>query len=214
MPRRIVPIVPIVAVLIAGLAAGSLVGPGGVGLSAAQEGSPAATAASCPTASHEENEELVRRLFEEGWGQGNLQVVDEVVAEDVIVHRAPATAGSIPPTTFATPGPVAYAEAIQVLRTDFPDLRVTVEDVIADGDMVAMRTTIAGTQADPIDNLGVPNTGRPMAREVWVFARVACGKVAELWVLVDNLTMLRQLGIITDEELHNAGTPTVATPVP
>jgi predicted ester cyclase len=77
-----------------------------------------------------------------------------------------------------------------------------------------MRTTFAGTQADPIENLGAPNTGRPMAREVWVFARVACGQVAEVWVLVDNLTMLRQLGIISDEELRDAGTPTVATPAP
>jgi len=210
MPRRIV---PIVTVLLAALTAGSLVSPGSLVLSAAQEGSPAATM-SCPTTSDEENEALVSRLFEEGWGQGNLQVVDEVVANDVIVHRAPATAGSIPPATCATPGPVGYAAGIQVLRTDFPDLRVTIEDVIADGDMVAMRTTIAGTQADPIDNLGVPNTGRPMAREVWVFARVECGKVAEVWILVDNLTMLRQLGIITDEELRNSGTPTVATPVP
>jgi len=60
----------------------------------------------------------------------------------------------------------------------------------------------------------VPNTGRPMSREVWVFARAECGKVAEVWILVDNLTMLRQLGIITDEELRSVGTPTVATPVP
>src|SRR4051794_25145220 len=100
MPRRIV---FIVTVLLAALTAGSLVGPGSVVLSAAQEGSPVATPTSCPTTSDEENEALVSRLFAEGWGQGNLQVVDEVVADDVIVHRAPATAGSIPPTTFATP---------------------------------------------------------------------------------------------------------------
>jgi predicted ester cyclase len=211
MPRRIV---FIGAALLAAFTAGTLVGPGSVGLSAAQEGNPVASPTSCPTTSHEENEDLVRRLFAEGWGQGHLQVVDEVVADDVIVHRAPATAGSIPPTTFATPGPVAYAAGIEVLRTDFPDLRVAIEEVIAAGDTVAMRTTIAGTQADAIENLGAPDTGRPMAREVWVFARVACGKVAEVWVLVDNLTMLRQLGIISDEELRDAGTPTVATPTP
>ena len=93
MPRRIV---AIVAVLLAAFAAGTLVSPGSLVLSAAQEGSPAAMT-SCPTTSDEENEALVSRLFAEGWGQGNLQVVDEVVADDVIVHRAPATAGSIPP---------------------------------------------------------------------------------------------------------------------
>lgn len=207
MLRRIV---SIVAVLLTALVAGSLLGPGGQGLSAAQEASPAA--APCPATTEADNKALVQRLFEEGWGQGNMQVLDDVLAPDVIVHRGPATAGSIPVTTFATPGPEAYVKGIQALRTDFPDLRVTTEDVIAEGEMVAMRTTFAGTQADPIDNLGAPNTGRPMAREVWVFARVACGKVAEVWVLVDNLTMLRQLGVITDDELRNAGTPTVATP--
>jgi predicted ester cyclase len=209
MLRRIV---SIVLILFTALSASSLLGPGGLALSAAQEASRAAT--SCPATTAADNKALVRRLFEEGWGQGNLQVLDEVLAPDVIVHRGPATAGSSPITTFATPGPPAYADGIQVLRTDFPDLRVTIEDVIAEGEMVAMRTTFAGTQADPIDNLGAPNTGRSMAREVWVFARVACGKVAEVWVLADNLTMLRQLGIITDDELRNAGTPTVATPAP
>jgi hypothetical protein len=92
MPRRIV---TIVAVLLAALTAGGLVGPSRVALSAAQEASPAATP--CPATTDEESEAVVRRLFEEGWGQGNLQVVDEVVANDDIVHRAPATAGSIPP---------------------------------------------------------------------------------------------------------------------
>ena len=53
-----------------------------------------------------------------------------------------------------------------------------------------------------------------MEQELWAFARVVCGKLAEVWVLPDNLTMLRELGIITDEELRDAGTPTVATPVP
>jgi hypothetical protein len=53
-----------------------------------------------------------------------------------------------------------------------------------------------------------------MVRESFAFYRVACGTIAEGWVLPDNLTMLRQLGIITDEELADAGTPTVATPAP
>ena len=53
-----------------------------------------------------------------------------------------------------------------------------------------------------------------MARESLVVWRVACGQLAENWIVQDNLTMLRQLGIITDEELATVGTPTVATPTP
>jgi|SRR5689334_13276025 ketosteroid isomerase-like protein len=211
MPRRIV---PAFAVLLVALAAAIALAPSRFSPAAAGQASPAAASTPCPATTEAENEALVRREFEEGWGQGHLQVLDEVVADNLIVHRPNAASSSIPPTTFATPGPVADAEGIQVLRTDFPDLRVTVEDVIADGDMVAMRATVAGTQADPLDALGAPNTGRPMAREVWMFERVACGKIAEVWVLFDNLTMLRQLGIITDDELHTVGTPTVNTPTP
>jgi ketosteroid isomerase-like protein len=158
-------IVPISIVLLAMLVAGSPFGFSRSSPAAAHQASPAASTP-CRLTSDEENGAVVRRLFEEGWGQGNLQVLDEVMADDVIVHRAAATAGSIPATTFVTPGPVAYAEAIQVLRTDFSDLRVTIEEVIAAGEMVAMRTTFAGTQADPIENLGAPNTGRSMEREV------------------------------------------------
>jgi hypothetical protein len=53
-----------------------------------------------------------------------------------------------------------------------------------------------------------------MERESIVIYRVACGQIAENWIVQDNLTMLRQLGIITDEELRTGGTPTVATPMP
>ena len=72
----------------------------------------------------------------------------------------------------------------------------------------------SGTQDGPLPQFGAPATGRPMARESLVVWRVACGELAENWIVQDNLTMLRQLGIITDEELATAGTPTVATPTP
>jgi hypothetical protein len=58
-----------------------------------------------------------------------------------------------------------------------------------------------------------PVTGQAMERESITIYRVACGQIAENWIVQDNLTMLRQLGIITDDELADARTPTVATPV-
>jgi hypothetical protein len=58
-------------------------------------------------------------------------------------------------------------------------------------------------------------TWRPGAlRPPAAIYRIACGRLAEQWVVTDYLTMLRQLGIVTDEELATAGTPTVATPAP
>ena len=72
----------------------------------------------------------------------------------------------------------------------------------------------SGTQEGPFPQWDAPATGRPMARESLVVWRVECGQLAENWIVQDNLTMLRQLGIITDDELATAGTPTVATPEP
>ena len=62
--------------------------------------------------------------------------------------------------------------------------------------------------------MGGPATGRPMAREAAGLWRVECGQIVENWIVQDNLTMLRQLGIITDDELATVGTPTIATPEP
>jgi predicted ester cyclase len=101
-----------------------------------------------------------------------------------------------------------------VFRSDFPDLPLSIEDMVAEGDRVAVRLTSVGTQTDPLDVWNAPDTGRHMEREVWAIHRVACGRIAEEWILPDNLTLLRQLRIITDEELADAGTPTVATPAP
>jgi predicted ester cyclase len=179
---------------------------------AAQQASPAAGTA-CPVTTEEENEALVRRYQEEAWGQGNVDTIEEIVDEDFVIH-VPGVTGYLPGATSSPPNRAAMIETVQAFRTDFPDLRVTIEETIAEGDMVAMRSTFAGTQADPFDLWNAPDTGRSMEREVWTFYRVACGRMAEGWILPDNLTMLRQLGIITDDELANAGTPTVATPMP
>jgi steroid delta-isomerase-like uncharacterized protein len=211
MARRIVPIDPIVAVLLAALADSGLVGPGTVGLSAAQEASPAATP--CPATGAEENEALVSRLFEEGWGQGDMAVLEQVLADDY-VHHFPHLAGLASDVNVPVPGRADLGAAIQEWRTAFPDLQITIEDLIADGDTVAMRATLTGTQAATLPAWGAPNTRRRMEREQQGFFRIACGVIAEDWVLPDNLTLVRQLGIITGEELRDAGTPTVATPVP
>ncbi len=174
----------------------------------------AAAGTPCPTTSPEENEALVRRYREEVWGRGNFAVLDEVIADDHVLHLPPLERTNSPASAPLPRGRAALGESIRRVRADFPDLRVTVEDLVAEGDTVAARMTFAGTQRGPFDGFGAPPTGRRMEREVWAFARVACSKIAEEWVLQDQLTMLRQLGIVTDEELDDAGTPTVATPAP
>jgi predicted ester cyclase len=209
MSRRIT---PIVTVLIGVLIAGSILTPGRPDPAAAHQASPAAST-SCPATTMEENKELVRRYYEDAYGQGHLEVLDEVLADDYVLH-IPGLGGLIPAVDVPTSGQTDEAERIRELRREFPDLRVTIPDMVAERETVAIRMAFSGTQAAPLAAWDSPNTGRSMDREVWAFHRIACGRIAEGWILPDNLSMLRQLGIITDEELADAGIPTVATPVP
>jgi predicted ester cyclase len=98
--------------------------------------------------------------------------------------------------------------------TDFPDMHITIEDVVAAGDEVVVRLIWSGTQEDDLEPWGAPATGRGTSYDLVAIYRIACGRLAEQWVAADYLRMLRQLGIVTDEELATAGTPTVATPTP
>src|SRR3954453_9221809 len=82
------------------------------------------------------------------------------------------------------------------------------------GDTVITKQVWTGTQEGAFPEWGAPATGRRMTRESIVIWRVECDQIVENWIVQDNLTMLRQLGIITDEELATVGTPSVATPKP
>ena len=209
MPRRIV---SVVAVALGFLLAGSVLLPGSPAPARAFQASPAASTP-CPSTTAEENEALVRRLYDEGWNQGHVEVLDEVLA-DGYAHHVVNTSVYLPVGQVTEPGQDDLAQSMLEFRTDFPDLHFTIQDVVATADDVALRMVVTGTQADKLDAWGAPMTGRSMERPTWAFYHVTCGKIDEGWALPDNLTMLRQLGIITDDELIDADTPTVATPVP
>ena len=175
----------------------------------AQGATPASgTTSDCPATTPEENEALVRRWYEEVWNQRDMEVVDDILADDYVRYRA-----GIP---FANETGIADdLEWVEMILTEFPDVTFTVEDILADGDKVAVRTTTSGTQMGPMVDMGnAPASERQMTRENIAIWRVACGKLAEQWIVQDNLGMLRQLGVVTDDEMGDVGTPTVATPVP
>jgi len=135
------PIAPVFMVLLAALISGSILASSRPGSAAASQATPA-TGTPCPATSPEENKALVLRLYEEAYGLGRVEVLDELLADDSVV-LVPGVAGFLP--TAQT------AESIHAFRADFPNLRVTVEDVVAEGDRVAVRMTNAGTQADPLE---------------------------------------------------------------
>ncbi|MCD6034056.1 MAG: ester cyclase [Thermomicrobiales bacterium] len=173
----------------------------------AQEVSPAATPLGCPATTPEQNEDLVRRYWEVVYNEKRPERAADFLAEDFVRRNTVRPQDNAP----GTDDDVARAREN---LTDFPDLHITIEDVVAAEDEVVVRLIWSGTQDDDMEAWGAPATGRRASYDLVAIYRIACGRLAEQWVVADYLTMLRQLGIVTDEELATAATPMMATPVP
>ena len=93
----------------------------------------------------EKNKALVREFFEEAWGKGNMAAVDEFMAADYVEHPRPST---------LSPGPEGLKQLIAAYRTAFPDLKMMLDDIFAEGDRVAFRWNVSGTHLG--DWLGIP----------------------------------------------------------
>jgi steroid delta-isomerase-like uncharacterized protein len=132
----------------------------------------------------EANKALVRRFYEEVWGRGNLDVADEVFADEYERHdfRAGDPAA----------GPEGQKQIAAAFRAAFPDLTWEVDFVLADGDLVAGRWTATGTHLGAW--AGVEPTGRAMRFSGINVFRFADGKVVEIWNHRDDLGLLEQLG--------------------
>ena len=131
------------------------------------------------------NSELVRRFYEEVWDRGNVDVADEVFADDYVRHDSrPSQAG---------PGPAGQKRIAQNFRDAFPDLRFQVEMIIADGDFVAARWTAEGTNTGPWG--GQTPTGRHARFSGVNIFRFEDGKVGEIWNHRDDLGLMEQLGV-------------------
>ena len=133
----------------------------------------------------QDNTDLVRRIWEEVWNRGMLDAVDEVLAEDYV--------GYIPAMPVPVRGTEGFKQLIVSYRTAYPDLHVTVEDVIANEDRVVVRWTSRGTNSGGL--MGMPATGRKVEVPGISIFRIEDGKVAEEWEGFDTLAMMQQLGV-------------------
>jgi steroid delta-isomerase-like uncharacterized protein len=132
----------------------------------------------------EQHKRLVRRLIDEVWSRGNFHVADELVAPDYVGHSSPMDS--------ETHGPEGYKQFFSMLRSAFPDLDVTIEDQIAEGDRVATRWTARATHRGEF--AGVPPSGKQgIVRGVSIY-RLAGGTVAECWTNEDDLGLMMQIG--------------------
>jgi steroid delta-isomerase-like uncharacterized protein len=131
-----------------------------------------------------ENKALVRRFYEEVWDKGNLEVCDEVFADDYLRH-------DLRPTEPA-PGPEGQKQIAADFRSAFPDLRVEVDILVAEDDYVVGRWTASGTHRGPWG--AVEPTGRRVTFSAVNIFRFQNGKVADIWNHRDDLGLREQIG--------------------
>jgi steroid delta-isomerase-like uncharacterized protein len=137
--------------------------------------------------STEESKDIVRRFWSV-WEEGSIDLVDELLAPDY-VNRTPATPDQ--PT-----GPEGVKGVVGMFRSGMPDLKVVIEDMIAEGDKVAVRYTLEGTHEGEL--FGVPPTGRRLSIKSIAVERVSDGKIREHWRVTDSLDMMQQLGVVPE----------------
>jgi predicted ester cyclase len=136
----------------------------------------------------ETNKAAIRRLHEATNSQDPELIsgtIDELFHPDVLIRT---------PLPVEATGAQAMKEVWARLLVVFPDLRVTIEDLLAEGDKVVSRNTVTGTHEG--DYMGHPPTGKPVTySEIFIF-RFVDGRIAETWGVVDVFAQMKQIGVI------------------
>jgi steroid delta-isomerase-like uncharacterized protein len=133
----------------------------------------------------EQNKQITRRFYDEVINQGNLNLIDELVADDFVEHEA------FPGLSSDKAGVRAFFE---LFRSAFPDLRMQVEDMIAEGDRVAARCRMTGSHRGEF--LELPATGKRFDIQVIDLIRFQDGKAVEHWGATDQVSLMQQLGAL------------------
>lgn len=132
--------------------------------------------------SAEQNQEVLRRVIDEGFNKGNYDALDALFAPDFQEHQFG-----------LKPGVGGLKQDIQFLRAAFPDLHLTIEDMISNGDTVWIRMTSSGTNHGSF--MGPP-TGKPMSITVMDVCRFENGRIVEHWGVPDRFAVMAQLGLL------------------
>src|SRR5262249_54511178 len=133
---------------------------------------------------------ISRRFVEEVWNKRRFRVADEIVSKDCITHqlRSGEDLPGIPR------GPEAIKAHLKEWTTSFPDMRFTIEQMIAEGDRVMTHMVMRGTHSDLWR--GILPTGKEISIQITVIHRIENNQIVEDWVLVDFLGVFQQLGLV------------------
>jgi steroid delta-isomerase-like uncharacterized protein len=133
-----------------------------------------------------DNKSIARRAMDELWTQGNLAAVDQLYTDDCVFHDL-----GNPDDISGRDGLRQYA---RMYRTACPDLRCTLEDVVAEGDRVAVRWEARGTHRG--DFMGVAPTGKQLSFRGIQMQRIVNGRIAEEWAGFNTLGALQEIGAV------------------
>jgi steroid delta-isomerase-like uncharacterized protein len=136
----------------------------------------------------EQNKTVVRRLFDELWNKGNLQVADELIAPNYLHHDDS--------TRDLGKGPEGEKKRVNLYRTAFHDFRLSIEDLLAEGETVVARWSCRGVHKGELD--GIAPTGKQFAITGITITRFSNGKIVEGFVNWDALGLMRQLGVVPE----------------
>lgn len=129
------------------------------------------------------NKEFIHSYTEDFWNKHHLDAFEKYFTKDFVVHYADGDYNY-----------EQYKGICQAYFTALPDMHVTTDDLIAEGDKVTKVWTVNGTQTGEL--LGIPATGKQIVVKGIEVFRIKNGKIAELWASMDNLGMMQQLGVI------------------
>ncbi len=132
--------------------------------------------------STEENKGSATRSFPLAWNEGDFSLVDQHVSPEVVDHFD------------HSQGIDAFKGVIGMFRGAFPDLHLTIEDSLADGDKVVHRWTMTGTNEGPL--MGIPPTSKAMTWTGTTIVRLENEQIVERWANVDVLAILQQMGVV------------------
>jgi predicted ester cyclase len=134
----------------------------------------------------EDSKALMWRITDEIWNKGRLELVDELIAEDLVDHvEVEGLEGN---------GRARYRATIEITRAAFPDYKNPLDFVLADGAFAVSYGRSTGTHRG--EYFGIPPTGRSFDVPTFGILRFANGQAVERWGMSDNLGMMRQLGLI------------------
>ena len=132
------------------------------------------------------NKAIVQRLYQEVWNERKLDVIKAIISPSHALQAANISGSSI--------GPEAYKRNVLAFLAGFPDLRLTIEDTIAEKDKVVACWTISGTHKG--DYMGVPATNKKISVDGITVHNIANGKIMDSYSNWDALGMMQQLGVV------------------